>query len=321
MPDPVLSRFVAIARALDGSRRWYQGADAFRYAAVPLTAAEGPPEVLAGQVQDAAGRLRRGAGWFSSMNSQTCLLVAALLVRDGVEAEVFEREFERARRGFRRLGLRRSELHELFAAVLLRSASGGVLPEGEVTWRRLDDAWRQMRQHHAWWTGPDDYPAAALIAAGDIPIREAILRIERIYDGLRRRGVGRGNVLQLVSHVLHFRGGDPERSARRFLDLKQALSTAGVWIWRCDLDEIALLATLDVAVHQLVREVVDDRQRIKHMQPRPGGVASFSMACGTTFLRHARPDQVRLHDLQVAMQMLELVRSQGSSAAVAASAG
>jgi len=285
IPPRPLQRFCDLYRAIMQDRKWYQDPMALRYCALVLTATAGSPSDVARSFRSAADELQSQARWFGVLKTNVRFLVAADLVRRDQPVGRFRARLDEARKAFRAAGLPRNEMLETVALMILEQTHGdGVLPA--VAAPLLRGHYDAMRANHRWITGSDDLPACALFAGRGLQPAATARRCEAIYDGLRAEGMGRGNAQQLASHIMCLGDGAPADLVRRFADLHRRFKDAGVAMWVTDYDELASLATLDVAPDQIVRTVLDHRGTIASLDPKPDRSMSFSLAAGTAVLAH-----------------------------------
>ena len=78
---------------------------------------------------------------------------------------------------------------------------------------RIIDRWNK---DHFFLTGVDDYPMAAMHAAGDLSVEEIGVQAEEIHKQLRKAKFSSGEQLQLVSHLLVFSADGPREAVHRF---------------------------------------------------------------------------------------------------------
>lgn len=322
LPRDPLRRFVEIYEALNERRGWLQDAMPLRFSALTLATCDGPPAAVAEAVYRVSAALRARAGWFGPLNSPVRFVLAAILVRNGDDPEAFCDEVERASGLFREAGLRRGSIYEVVAILLLRGPEVDQnLDAGAVL--RFKSVYEDMKRHHWWLTGPEDYPACALVAARPEPVESAGLRIERFYGSLRDEGFSAGDPLQMVSHILALNPAKEAAVVRRFVDLRAGFKDAGVSMWQSDWDELALLTFVDAPVAEIVARVLAHREVMAELRPRPDRSLTFSLACGTAFLDLVRSGTAAqdVSDAKTLSQVQAILAArQAASAAAAASA-
>jgi hypothetical protein len=287
VPADPLARFQQLYQALNERRGWLESATPLQFSAVALLTTPGEPAQIAASLYEIAEDLHRRAGWFSDLRSPTRFLIAASLLRAGETAETFHNAVSEASELFREQDLRRGSGYEAIAILILRQQDPQrVVQPRQVT--RFKSIYRMMKSHHWWLTGPDDYPACALLCAGDERPHEIGRRVEAFYTRLKDRGISRGEDLQTVSHILYFNPKPDDEVLDRFLALHQGFSDASISMQRSDYDEIAILTFLDHAPGVIVDRVVEHRQAMAELKPNPGRSLTFSLACGTAFVELAK---------------------------------
>ncbi len=323
LPDRPLDRFLAVQDALVSEKKWTDDPSALRYAASTLILHEGSPARVASHLRRVAARLVGRAGWFGPMQSSVRFAVAAMLLRSDDDADGFCDDVERLTPLFKEAGLRGAgNTLAVLAMLLLRQhalRAGRTVGVTEV--QRVRDVHDEMKQHHRFLTGSDDYPAAALLACTDASPGEIGRRVEVFYEGLRDLGFKRGNALQTVSHILFFAPAADDLCMRRFRALWGAFDEAGLWMNVGDYDEVAVLSFLSQPAGTVVATVLEHRERLARHPPKPGKELGFSLACGTAFLQLVKFDEgiEGLHQARNVLQVQAILQAQ-QVAAIAAMA-
>ena len=282
LPRDPLARFRAIYDDLNVRRSWHQDAMPLRYAAIALTLAEGEPYQIADRLYTAADELKARTGWFGPLRSSVRFVVAAALLRRGEHVGRFCDEVERVGQMFRDAGLRRGSIYEVLAILILQGEDGERIEPAQVA--RFAKAYASMKEHHWFLTGPDDYPACALLARRDESVAETARRVEGFYDGLRAAGLPRGEALQLASHLLCVNPAAPQTVLARFRALHAGFRGAGIAMWQADFDELAVLTLLEHPPAVVVERVTRHREVMRGLRPKPDSLQTFSLACDTAFL-------------------------------------
>lgn len=311
--DP-LARMCELYRALKARSGWFSDPNAFHFAAVTLATTRGAAETLAEAVERTAARLKERAGWFGALHSSVRYPLAAMLVRNGDDADAFTDEVERVRGLIRDLGLWRGGTYDAIAAYLLRSHRRGITAR-EV--ERLRDMYREMKRNHWWLTGTEDYPYCALFALQDRDPADIARRLEDLYARLLDAGCSRGNALQRVTHILYLNPKPEAQIATRFVDLHIAFREAGVRMWTCDWDELALLTYPVEPVQQIVRGTLVARDAMLGQSPSPGRILAFTLGASIAFLKlcgdlPAVLDPKSLVDLQQIIEAQEAAAGAGA---------
>jgi len=325
LPDAPLERFLQICAAFETERTWTEGAQAFRFAASTLVTAPGSPEEVCHAVRATAERLKSDAGWTSPMRSAIRYLIAAMLVRNDLEPARFSAACDEVEAGIKDRKLRRSKCHAVLTTmVLLSSGESGIDP---AHLDRMAEIYGGMKEHHPWITNQGDYAPCALLATTDGTVEQMMRRFEGAYDGLRELGYGRGDQLQRASHLLYFNPVEDQVALARFDGLFRQFKESGLWMHGGDYDEMAILSFVDAAPVTVVDKVLQHRESIAELRPRPGKEMSFSLACGTGFVELARAACTDVTDTALLIQFQGILDAQAAAviasttAASAASSG
>ncbi len=315
VPDDPMARFRAVYDALNAGRRWYQNASSLCFAAMIAVRCPGEAADVAAGIRRLADELKEEASWTSSLANDQRFIAGTILLLHDDTASAFSAELQRARGLFRQAGLRRSEAHEMMAALILRFRAES--PVTAATVERLCSIYEEMKRHHWWLTGPDDFPACALLTAHDASPEQIGRGTEAIYQALKDEGLATGDPLQTVSHVLYLAGCDARVVARRFRELAEAFRARRVRIWQSDYDEIAILSLLDRPVAQVVERVLGHRKAMKQLSPSPDSSLSFKLAASVAFLDLAQLDQATaaIADVKVLLDMQAIIQAQQAAAA------
>jgi hypothetical protein len=268
-----LDRFEELRR----SKRWTTDLNMLRFAALILTASDHPG--LGAGLEEAARRLLKRAGTFGALNSPVRYAVAAMLLRRGLDIDAAYDRIEAVRSLFRQEKLKRGGIFEVLAALMLTLQAG----EREVdvwTIRRMKEILERWKKDHAFLTGADDYPMAALHAARGAPPEVVGHRVEEFYQALRRERLARGNQLQLVSHLLAVTELGAIDAAKRFTELRRALKQAGIRTYESQYDEIAMLVMLGGEPEPLAARLAGLVDRLMSVRPRPQKGIAVSIGAG-----------------------------------------
>lgn len=321
LPENPLARYRELYAALNARRRWWRGAIPLRYAALTLATTRGDAVAITDKLMGIADVLKRRAGWFGALQSEVRFVVAAMILRNWDEPDSFMDEVDRARELFRREGLRRGGIREIMAILLLRqNREGRPIPREDVA--RFRSMYEEMRHHHWWLTGIDDYPSCAVLSLQRGRVEEISARVERFYHLLRKAGCSRGNDLQRVSHILYLNRAVEEKVVRRFVDFREGFRRARVRIYVCDWDELAILTFLSQPTGLIVKETVKARDAMLELRPGVGRWVAFNLGASIAFLKLARlsGQTETLLDAKALSDLQAIIDAQQAAAAGAAAA-
>ncbi len=277
-----LTRFIAIEEAIVPKRTMFCDGKVLRASCLGLIRAPGSPEQLASQFHQTAAELRRGAGWFGSLNSEVRFAVAASLVRRGQSAGAFAVELDRVQAMFREERLPRGGSLEVLAILLLSGSQENLAtPRGSV--ERLALFYRAMKSRKRLLTGTDDYPACALLCSEPGREVEVLDRVDALYEGLKARGLRRGNALQRTSHLLHFSTQPDGPVLDRFSDLFGCFRHAGLRMGERDYGLVATLCFLAMEAERVVDTVLGQRRTLLETSGARGKQEGFELATSTAF--------------------------------------
>ena len=320
IPDDPLARFTAIHGALNAERGWWSDAACLRFAAMTAVTCPGDPTSVAARIREVAKNIKQQSGWFGELNSPLRFIISALLTANNDSATGFIREVESAGRIFRDAGLRRGGIYETMAILILRMQNG-LEPIEQPMVDRFQTIYEQMKKYHWWLTGPDDFPACAILTGQEESAAEIGSQIEQIYQTLHSAGLAKGDPLQTAANILYLAGLPANEVATRFSELASGFRQNGVSIWQSDYDELAILSFLDHAPDIVIERVLQNRREMERLRPKPDRSLTFNLAAGITFLELIRLDRdlSKITDAKAMMDMQAVINAQQAAAAAAAS--
>ena len=320
-----VTSYLATLDALRRRKRWTLETKILRFAALALGATDAADPY--GELERAAGELRRGAGWTGPLRSEVRYVVAAMILRQGLSAAKVHARVRRIRRALKGRRVPRGSLPATMAALLLVLRQGtGTVPDRWLD--RTEQIMRRWKEDHRWLTGADDLPAAALHAAGEEPVESVAANVERAYRRLHRAGFWRGNQLQLVSHMLAFDPRGVDQMVLRFQRLVERFREHGMRIRTSRYDEAAILALSSESPSAVARRALAYRDRLRQARPRPPADLAFSLAAGLVLSEDAgrartgggASDLAQLRAVQAVIAAQQAAVAAAVTASVAASA-
>lgn len=318
LPEDPLSRFESIYEALNAERGWWNDASPLRFAAVSALTCPGAPGSVAVAIRKSADDIKAESGWFGTLNSQLRFVVGTLLVLHEDNAADFLVEVRRVRDLFREVSLRRSAIYETMAILILRMQAEKK-PIQMTAVNRFRDIYEEMKRHRWWLTGPEDFPACAMLVGRDGLPGTIGADIEAIYQALQAAGFTSGDPLQTAANILYLAGMGPEAVARRYHELAEGFRENGVSIWQSDYDELAILTFLKHPAQRVIDTVLQHREVMKTLRPKPDRLLTFNLAASVTFLELVRVD-VNLRmitDAKALLDMQAIINAQQAAAAAA----
>ena len=286
-----VERYLEVFEGLRTRKRWSTDTNILRFAALTLAASDiaDPGDRL----ESTARVLADEAGGFSPLSSSVRHAVAAILIRRDLDPVTTVHRTQETLVAFKEHRLRRGGASPLLAALILVLQANGGAPEAHTVTRlkAIIDRWTE---DHWFLTGVDDYPMAAMHATRDISVEQLGLEVEQVYRLLRRAKFSSGEQLQLVSHLLMFGDQGPRAAASRFEETAKALRQAKQRVWQSHYDEVALLVLSGARVDEVVPRVIEYRDRLRAVKPRPTSDIAFSIAAGVVLAEEAE----RMRDLE-----------------------
>ena len=322
LPSPTdpLERFVALHDALDAGRGWFGDRVPLRYAAVTLLTTDGEPEPLAASVRQMHEALAGRLGFWSGVAPPVRMLLASQLVKHGDSAEAFIAELDRIREQFRAAGVRRGGVYEVLGVLVLRRVLRGQPVESEHV-ARFKAIYSELKRHHWFLTGPDDYPACAMLVGQPGEPRVIGDEIEAVYQALRTdAALWSGEALQTAANVLYLTHMAPTEVAGRFAELAAGFKAAGYRVRQPDYDEIAVLCFLATPADKIIATVMgylhQMRDRLSWVSKRMG----LSLAASLAFVRlvDGDPRLGAVADAKLLLDMQAIVAARQAAAAAAA---
>jgi len=327
IPDNVWERFRGLYDALNEERSWWEGAATLRYAAVAAITCHGEPADVAAGIRDRADQLKRKAGWFGELNGPIRFVLSAQLTQRLADGEAFMDEVDRVRGLFRNAKLRRGGVYETLAILILFLHSGGA-SIGPGTVARFRDIYEEMKRYHWWLTGPDDFPACAVLTGLPDHPAEIGRRTEAHYQALSAKGFKAGDPLQTAANLLTVTDLPADIAASRYRGLADAFKAADVAIWQSDYDELAVLTFVKHPIDRVIERTLHFRAQVATLRPAPDRLMTFNLGAALAFCELVSHDEHmdRLTGAKAMAGMQAMLNAQaaaacGAAAAAAAAAG
>jgi hypothetical protein len=320
LPDP-MSRFVAIYEMLNAERSRLSDASSLRFAAIAAIVSPGDPSDVVTGIRRISDDIKAQSGWFGGLKSPLRFIVSAMLYANGDGAAGFLAQVETVQKMFRNAGLRRGGIYETMAILIMR-LQANKQPIATSTVDRFQAIYEEMKRHHWWLTGPDDFPVCAILVGQPESPVEIGERIEEIYQSLDAAGLTSGDQLQTAANLLYLARLDPIEAASRFRDLAIGFRESGVSIWRSDYDELAILTFLDQPTTSIIARVLSNRAKMQELRPKPDRSLTFNLAASITFLELVKLDREmqEITNAKALVDMQAIINAQQAGAAAACSA-
>lgn len=286
--EPPLERFKALYAALERDRRWWRDSRRLRYAAMSAIACKGEATEVAQGIRAMGKALEEECPWHWGISSHVQFIVGTLLLQNGDSAKRFIKELVRVRKLFRREKLQRGLQFELLAVLILRIQAGGKAIS-QTTVRRFKTLYEEMKRHHRFLTGPDDFPACAILTGQPGRPRKILEDIESIYQELRKHKFARGNWMQTAANIMYLADGTARAVAGRAGALKAEFRKRKVRIHESDYSEVAMLSLLDLPSRVVVARVMQIREALDEVRPKIDRETKFDLAVAITYLYLAPP--------------------------------
>jgi len=279
--DP-LSRFLEITFALRDILGPTSNPHAYKFTAMAAMNCDGEVNDIAKEIltmrqeMDQAQSMRH-----LSVSLKYVINALLLLNRDSVKGFVAEAENVSDR--FRELNLRRGDVFETIAILLMR-IENGLDPVATKTIERFVGIYEAMKKNHWWLTGPDDFPACALLSCRDESVEFLGDGIENLYKKLNERGFHKGDPLQTATHLLYLVYLQTEEALDRFINLADQIDKTEVEFSSSLYADIAHLSVFNLPVSDVVSKVLVNMQRVKDAGAWQDQHVTFSVASAVTFL-------------------------------------
>lgn len=317
--DP-LARFFELEAAFDAERGFLGDHVPLRLVAANLVLSPGEPAEIAARVRALTEQLRERLAFFSQVSPAIQLLAAAVVLQRGDQPEALLAEVVRVRKMMRELRMRREEVYE-FVAILAMRIRNALAPIEQPQVQRLHDIYAQMKAHHWFLTGPEDYPACAFLAGQARSPRDIGARANAVYEGLRTRAnAWRGDPLQTASNMLVLSPLEPVELVDRFVTLATELDAAGIRVRQAEYDEVAVLCFLAQPAKLIVEAVVDYTTQIRERLRWANKTTAFGLASNLAFVRLLGndPELGALADAKALLDMQTIIAARQAAAAAGA---
>jgi hypothetical protein len=286
-----IERYLEVYEGLRRRKRWSTGNEVLRFAALTLAATD---IADAGADLEATAKiLSDEAGGFSPLSSAIRHAVAAILIRRGLDPVATVHRTKETLGAFKEIKLSRSGARPVLAALILVLDAEGATPNRD-TIARLKAIIDRWNEDHWFLTGVDDYPMAAMHATRDLSVEQIGVEAEQIYQLLKAARFSTGEQLQLASQLLMFSDQGPREAALRFERTAKVLKRAKQRVWQSHYDEVALLVLSGGHPDEVVPKVIEYRDRLRAVKPRPTADIAFSLAAGLALAEEAE----RMQDLE-----------------------
>ncbi len=273
-----------------------------------------PEQVVRGMIE-ASQALKQELGFFSALPTHMRMGLAAGIVHSGDEPKAFVSSFQAAREEFRAVGLRRSQVYEAIAVLMLRSRRGPV-PVTRIDAERMKDIYQALKSHHWWLTGPEDLPACALLASLEASAEKIGRDTEVLYQALRGQGQNQGDTLQAAALFLVLCQSPPEDVAQRFARITEAFVAEGLHLLQADQDELALLCFLEDDPQTIVRCVQAHRDVIGSENRWLTRQVTFELGVSTAAWELAKehPELPLVHKSKALVDLFRLIQQEAAAA-------
>jgi len=262
LPGPAVDPFDRFQALFEALQARGGDPDSLRLVAITLLGMAGEPDAIVARVLACDGQLAQRFGWWSSTSSDTRRVLASQLVKADDRADAFLAEVDRVGALFRAMGVRRGGVYETLAVLVLRRTLGGA-PATRAHAERFAAIYREMKRHHWWLTGPEDFPACAMLVGSHADPVAIGRGIEAIYRALHERAaLWQGDALQTAANILYLSNLGAHEIADRFALIVQQFRAAGAKIGQQEYDDLAILCFLALPVERIVATVIAIRDRL-----------------------------------------------------------
>ncbi len=312
--DPV-TNYLQTFEALRARKRWSTQSVTFRFVALSLGAAAST--IGYDRLEQAATDLRKRARWSSPLKSEIRYVVAAMILRRGLDTAPIHECVFATRDAFKEHKVPSRGTGPTLAALLMAlHGEGAPVPDEHV--ERLALIYRRWRTEHRWLTNASDVPAAALHASRNVPVDVLAADIERAYTRLHDADFTRGQQLQLVSQLLAVDPRGTDAGVDRFCDVAERLRSREERVRPSRYDEVALLALTQSPAADVVDRVLDNRDRLRQAKSRPDTSVAFTLAAGIELSADTERAGERSAGDLAALQSIQAILDAQQAATIAA---
>jgi len=306
-----LARFFALDAALDASRGALGDRVPQRLAAVGLVLVPGDPKQIATQLRAITKqfqeRVQERLPWLMQLSvavPQLRLLFAGILLRHQDSADALVDEVERVHQIMRGLSMRWDPVHAFIAILAMRTLGGGA-PITEAQVERMRDIYEAMKGHNWLLTGPEDFPACALLTTRDGTPKQLAQRAHDIYAALRAGGCWPGDRLQTASNLMAMIKVPTVELSDRYQALVQGFEQAELEIGRDEYDEVAISCLVARPVAAIVETVSDYARQLREHSEWYADDRSFGYAVNLAFV-HLLGDDPELGPIADVKALLDM---------------
>lgn len=313
-PQDPLERFVELHAALEADRKWLQDQVPLRLAAVCLIPSPRAAAELAAEIRRTDADLDARIAWSQGVSASVRILIAAQLVKHGDTADAYLDEVVRVRAMFRAARIRNGGVYEYLAVLVLRRTLGRAVEDGDVA--RFAAIFEAMKRHHWWLTGPEDFPACAMLVTRPEDPASIGAGTDAVYRALHEQAdLWRGDPLQTAANVLYLANVPPLEVAGRFMLLREELGRRGVRVGQRQYDEVAILCFLAWPVEKIGATVLEFRDRMREAVSWLGKADALSLAASLAFVRLAGQDGTlaSLADAKLLLDMQAVIDERAAS--------
>lgn len=290
IPDSPLDRFTAIYQAMAKISPWWTDASRLRHGAMAAIMCDGDAREVAQRVRATSKALEKASPWHWGVSSSVQFAVSALLLQNGDTPTGFIKELKRVRKLFRQQGLHRALQYELLAVLILRIQANNKPISSEAI-HRFKVIYEEMKRHHRWLTGPDDFPACAILTGQPGAPRKLGDDIEGLYQELHNHKFDKGNALQTAANIMYLAEGSSRTVARRAANLRDELKRHKIRTSSYDYHELAVLAMLELPADRIARRVVEIREGLRRIRPKIHLGRPLALAAGIAFVDLVAPTE------------------------------
>ena len=275
--DDLVTSYLQAFDELRARKRWSTQSVTLRFVALGLV--DVASTFGYDRLEQAATDLRKCSGWFSPLKSEIGYVVAAMILRRGLDTTRIHGCVSETRDGFKAHKVPSRGTGPTLAALLLAlHGEGAPVPEEQL--ERLALIYRRWNTDHRWLTNASDLPAAALHASRNVPVDVLAADVERAYTRLHDAGFRRGQQLQLVSQLLPVDPRGTDTAVDRFCAVAECLKSEEERVGPSQYDEVAVLALTQGPAADVVERVIRSRDRLRQAKARPDKSVAFSLAAG-----------------------------------------
>ncbi|MDO5445714.1 MAG: DUF4003 family protein [Eubacteriales bacterium] len=153
--------------------------------------------------------------------------------------------------------------YRILSAMIINDTVGPAKAKEHID--RLYEIYDGMSKRHAFLTSPSDLPMAAVISCCDLDADKVLEEMEQCFSVVKTKFRLRRGAVQSCSHVLSLNPADASSKCSKFFEVWDKLKESGhKYGSDYQLAVLAALSGLDMSTDEMVRDIMDADDYLKH---------------------------------------------------------